>query len=321
MRVSVQLFASCRDGEAPAGVVERTMEFTRLVDELAFDAVWFAEHHATPWNLCTDPLTLAAYAAGVTRSISVGTAVSNLTIQHPVAVAERAALVAHLSGGRLQLGVGRGFAAGDLALFGVPKDAAAQVFDRNLDLFRMFVARLLPEGQALWLATTGNPDTLQFAAEHGWGLLLAGSSGRLTEIGGQIRPLWRARHDGPQPMAVFRAVHVADSIEQARAQMLPYVTWYRDQAAALQPDQPVRPVEEVLAGFCVFGPPEVCLQELTSLARASGATEVVCVFGLGGAPLTMTRESIRRFAAEVMPQLAAVDAAESSHAVPMGATK
>ncbi|MFC8943496.1 hypothetical protein ACFT1B_36010, partial [Streptomyces griseoincarnatus] len=156
---------------------------------------------------------------------------------------------------------------------------------------------------------------LQFAADHGWGLLLAGSGGRLTDIGSQSRLLWQAQHAGQQPIAVFRAVHVADTVEQARAEMLPYVTWYRDQAAALQPEQPVRPVDEVLAGFCVFGPPEVCLQELTSLAQTAGATAVVGVFGLGAAPLEMTRQSMRRFAAEVKPLLAEVDTV----AAPMGA--
>ncbi len=207
MKVSVQLFASCRAGDAPGGALERTIQLTQLADELGFDAVWFAEHHATPWNLCTDPLTLAAYAAAMTRRIGIGTAVSNLTVQHPLAVAERAALVAHLSGGQLQLGVGRGFAAADLALFGVPADDAAQVFDRNLDQFRVHADQLLPAGQPLWLATTGNPATLRFAAEHGWGLLLAGSSGRLAEIGAQSQLLWQERRGGPQPMAVFRAVH------------------------------------------------------------------------------------------------------------------
>ena len=321
MKVSVQLFASCRVGEAPAGVLERTMQLTQLADELGFDVVWFAEHHATPWNLCTDPLTLAAYAAGVTQTISIGTAVSNLTVQHPVAVAERAALVAHLSGRQLQLGVGRGFASADLVLFGVPNDEVAQVFDRNLDQFRVHAAQLLPDGQPLWLATTGNPATLRFAAEHGWGLLLAGSSGRLAEMGAQSRLLWQERHEGPQPMAVFRAIHVADSVDQAQAQMLPYVTWYRDQAKALQPEQPVRPLDEVIAGFCVFGPPQVCIEQLTSLAQVAGATEVVCVFGLGAAPLELTRASMRRFASEVMPSLAALDTSDASRAVPMGAMK
>jgi alkanesulfonate monooxygenase SsuD/methylene tetrahydromethanopterin reductase-like flavin-dependent oxidoreductase (luciferase family) len=304
MKVSVQLFASCQDGEAPAGIIEETLELTRLADELGFATIWFAEHHGTPWNLCTDPLTLAAYAAGVTRSIGLGTAVSNLTVQHPLAVAERGALVAHLSGGRLQLGVGRGFVSGDLALFGVSQDTASQVFDHNLGLFGAHAARLIPAGQGLWLATTGNPGTLGFAAEHGWGLLLAGGGGRLDEIGSESRLLWQRGQTGVQPMAVFRAVHVADTVEQARAEMLPHVTWYRDQAALLQPEQAVRPVDEVLASFCVFGPPQACLSELASLAQTAGATEVVAVFGLGAAPLAMTRQSMRRFAAEVMPQLA-----------------
>ncbi|MGL5823764.1 MAG: LLM class flavin-dependent oxidoreductase [Nocardioides sp.] len=321
MKVSVQLFASHHEGETAVGVVEQTVELTRLADELGFDTVWFAEHHATPWNLCGDPLTMAAYAAGVTQAIGVGTAVCNLTVQNPIAVAERAALVAHLSAGRLQLGVGRGFAAADLELFGVPKVAAAQIFDDNLDLFRAYVPQLFPEDRPLWIATTGNPRTLQFAAEHGWGLLLASPGHRLAEFQAQSQPMWQASRAGPQPVAVFRAVHVANTVEQARVQMLPYVTWYRDQAAALQPEQPPRSVDEILATFCVFGPPQHCLQELTSLAQMSGATEVVCVFGLGGAPLRLTRESMQRFAASVMPHLATVHASDSATTQTMGAQR
>jgi luciferase-like monooxygenase len=69
--------------------------------------VGVAEHHFMSSGTCPSAITLAGYLRGVTRRIAVGTTVSVLSTQHPVALAEQAALLDQLSGGRFRLGVGR----------------------------------------------------------------------------------------------------------------------------------------------------------------------------------------------------------------------
>ncbi|MBV9162569.1 MAG: LLM class flavin-dependent oxidoreductase [Pseudonocardiales bacterium] len=55
-------------------------------------------------SICPSAITLAGYLLGATRRIAVGTAVSVLSTQHPVALAGQAALLDQLSGGRFRLG-------------------------------------------------------------------------------------------------------------------------------------------------------------------------------------------------------------------------
>jgi alkanesulfonate monooxygenase SsuD/methylene tetrahydromethanopterin reductase-like flavin-dependent oxidoreductase (luciferase family) len=78
--------------------------------------------------------TLGAYVLGATQRIAVGTAVSVLSTRHPVALAEQAALLDHLSGGRFRLGVGRGGPWVDLEVFGTGLARYESGFAESLDL-------------------------------------------------------------------------------------------------------------------------------------------------------------------------------------------
>lgn len=73
-----------------------------------FDDVWIAEHYFMSYGICPSAITLAAYLLGATHRITVGTAVSVLSTQHPIAVAEQTALLDQLSRGRFRLRVGGG---------------------------------------------------------------------------------------------------------------------------------------------------------------------------------------------------------------------
>ncbi len=88
----------------------------RLVEELGFDFLWLPDHTADyrkldgPWF---DGWTTLAAMALSTHRIRVGTLVSNPILRHPVMLARQAAAVDHLSGGRLELGIGTGIAGFD----------------------------------------------------------------------------------------------------------------------------------------------------------------------------------------------------------------
>ncbi len=78
-------------------------------EELGFESVWLPEHHFSIYGMLGNPLLLAAVVAQHTQRMKIGTAVVVLPFQHPLRVAEDAAMVDALSGGRLLLGVGRGY--------------------------------------------------------------------------------------------------------------------------------------------------------------------------------------------------------------------
>ena len=87
--------------------VDDFVEFAALAEELGFDGVTVTEHHA-PLMVCPSPHLLLAAAAVKTSRIRLGTAVTVLPLYNPIRVAEEAGMLDLLSGGRFELGLGRG---------------------------------------------------------------------------------------------------------------------------------------------------------------------------------------------------------------------
>jgi alkanesulfonate monooxygenase SsuD/methylene tetrahydromethanopterin reductase-like flavin-dependent oxidoreductase (luciferase family) len=79
-----------------------------LAEPLGFDSVWGVEHHFTDYTMCPDVLQFLSYVAGRTARVQVGSMVVVLPWHDPLRVAEQVAMLDHLSGGRLILGLGRG---------------------------------------------------------------------------------------------------------------------------------------------------------------------------------------------------------------------
>ena len=91
-------------------------------EEVGFDRVWAVEHHSLKWYAhMSAPETFLAYVAAKTERIRIGHGVVCMPFgyNHPVRVAERAAMLDVLSGGRLDLGAGRGATLQEMSLCGV----------------------------------------------------------------------------------------------------------------------------------------------------------------------------------------------------------
>src|SRR4051795_3303602 len=87
--------------------IDEFVEFAVLAEELGFDGVTVTEHHA-PLMTCPSPHLLLAAAAMRTSRIRLGTGVTVLPLHSPIRVAEEAGTLDLLSGGRFELGIGRG---------------------------------------------------------------------------------------------------------------------------------------------------------------------------------------------------------------------
>ena len=99
MRFGVFLLAAQFPGQDHTVVLESTVAAAVAAEEAGFDDVWVAEHHFMSYGVCPSAITLAGYLLGATRRVAVGTAVSVLSTQHPVALAEQAALMPPAPGG------------------------------------------------------------------------------------------------------------------------------------------------------------------------------------------------------------------------------
>src|ERR671937_1525282 len=107
------------------GFYAERLEEAVLTDQLGLAAVWGSEHHAVEDGHLSQQLPFLAAVAARTGRIRVGTGVLLLPLHRPRDVAEQAGVVDLVSGGRLLLGLGNGYAGQEFDAFGVERAARA----------------------------------------------------------------------------------------------------------------------------------------------------------------------------------------------------
>lgn len=188
MRIGVFLVAARFPWMSPGEVLRNTVEAIVAAERAGFDDAWIAEHHFMSYGVCPSAATLAAVALGRTSRITVGTAVSVLSTQHPVALAEQAAILDHVSGGRFRLGVGRGGPWVDLEVFGTGLARFEYGFRESLDLlcaalkddvvsaegdfFRFREVPVVPATRMSPVVACTSSGSIALAAERGLPMLL-----------------------------------------------------------------------------------------------------------------------------------------------------
>ena len=110
MKFSNFLFPESRDPAGDGRVIDETLREAQLTDALGFDVIWLAEHHFDGICAYVDPVSFAAALAVATQRAKIGFAVAQMSLHHPIRMAEQLALIDHISKGRLIVGLGRGTA-------------------------------------------------------------------------------------------------------------------------------------------------------------------------------------------------------------------
>lgn len=179
-------------GLTEAQVYAGTLAQIELADRLGYGCAWLVEHHfQRGYSHCSKPELVLAAAAARTRDIRLGHAVVPLPLHHPVHVAERVATLDVLSGGRLELGIGRGFSPSEFAVFGADMADSRSLTEESLAIlrasfrgspvshrgrhYRLDALDILPHAvqrphPPLWTAAV-SPETYDWAAAHELGVL------------------------------------------------------------------------------------------------------------------------------------------------------
>jgi alkanesulfonate monooxygenase SsuD/methylene tetrahydromethanopterin reductase-like flavin-dependent oxidoreductase (luciferase family) len=117
-----------------ADFADATLTTARELDALGVDGLWLTEHHFISDGYLPALMPMAAALAATTSHCDIGTSVLLAPLQHPVALAEAAAVVDNLSRGRLILGLGLGYRGDELAAFGVRKQERARRMEETLQV-------------------------------------------------------------------------------------------------------------------------------------------------------------------------------------------
>ena len=105
-------------------------------EELGFDDIWTSEHHLVDDGYLSSSLVTCAAIAVRTKRVRVGTNVLLLPLHDPIRVAEDAATVDLLSGGRLDLGVAVGYRTTEYTTFGVDRASRGIRMDETVQVIR-----------------------------------------------------------------------------------------------------------------------------------------------------------------------------------------
>lgn len=159
----------------PARLYGFTLEMCEEAERLGADSVWVTEHHLFDDGYLPQPLTMAAAMAARTRRVRIGTAVVLAPLHHPVHLAEQAAVVDNLSGGRLELGLGAGYSRPEFDLFDADIDHRYTTTDQRCrDLRMLWAERVRPRpiqvDLPIWMGYAG-PQGARRAGRLGAGLL------------------------------------------------------------------------------------------------------------------------------------------------------
>ncbi|OXM65110.1 MULTISPECIES: LLM class flavin-dependent oxidoreductase [Amycolatopsis] len=118
-------------------------DWGRTVEGLGFDLLMMSDHVAITPDVAGqypapfyEPFTTLSWLAGVTERIRLGTTILVLPYRHPLLTARMAANLNALSGGRLVLGVGVGWARQEFEALGVPFERRGALTDEYLDVLR-----------------------------------------------------------------------------------------------------------------------------------------------------------------------------------------
>jgi alkanesulfonate monooxygenase SsuD/methylene tetrahydromethanopterin reductase-like flavin-dependent oxidoreductase (luciferase family) len=166
-------------------VIEETLEQCVLADEMGFDTVWFVEHHfLTSFSMSPCPEVMFGALSRMTKRIRLGFGVVILPYHHPVRVAERVAMIDHMSGGRVEFGTGR--SAPYEQIVGIdPRNTRAMWEESPDDPAHLGRRVVLGRGPVLNVPPRGAPQALPEAAPAhvGGGTQPATISGRGEGIG------------------------------------------------------------------------------------------------------------------------------------------
>ena len=134
MRFGTYYFFQAPPSLSHPEVVQREMEQMAWTEELGFDSIWLTEHHFIEYGLSVSPALLAAAAAMRTQRVRIGLAAAILPFHDPVRLAEELAMVDILSGGRLDVGVGRGNRPVEFEGYRVPQIENRERFEEALEI-------------------------------------------------------------------------------------------------------------------------------------------------------------------------------------------
>jgi alkanesulfonate monooxygenase SsuD/methylene tetrahydromethanopterin reductase-like flavin-dependent oxidoreductase (luciferase family) len=314
---------------------EHRLRLVEAYERIGIYCYHTAEHHATPLGMSPSPSLLHAAIAQRTKKILFGPLVYTLALYHPLRLAEEICMLDHMSGGRFQLGVGRGISPFELGYYGVDaKESQAMYHEAYAVVLKALAAgNLTHEGTyfsfrdlpimmhplqkphpPIWYGV-GAVEGVAWCVKNRVNAVVNGPLARVRQITDRYRAEWAAAgHASADMPKVGTTRHVviaptdAQALSSARRAYARWwqsfmFLWKKHDAAPTFSAFPEDFDAAFQAGLVAAGSPATVRKILASEISESGVNYLLCRFAFGDLTLAESQRSVELFAADVVPHL------------------
>jgi alkanesulfonate monooxygenase SsuD/methylene tetrahydromethanopterin reductase-like flavin-dependent oxidoreductase (luciferase family) len=337
------------DGVRQAGqLYQERLNLLADAESDGFDIYHVAEHHGTPLGLVPSPNVYLAAAATRTTRIRLCPLVYVLPLYHPARLAEEIAMLDQLSGGRLEVGFGKGGNPYELLAYDIEPGQAQRLYDEAFDA----VMRILHSGSVpstelpmrtlqaphppIWYPSS-NPQSVPQLGARGINTILGFSFKSPTIEETRLRrdeyfagvaaapaELVTGGAGAPTPrFGIMRNVYVGESDRNARDRAIAAMEVFYEQFTAIwrrHADSRFTGPQDfgsaIDQGLVIAGSAATVRERLTEIMRASGCNHFAGAFAFGSLSYAEAHSSLARFAREVAPALR--ELTEADQPVPAG---
>jgi alkanesulfonate monooxygenase SsuD/methylene tetrahydromethanopterin reductase-like flavin-dependent oxidoreductase (luciferase family) len=321
---------------SPAQIFEHKLHLAAAADKAGFHGMFLAEHQGTPLSIDGSPSVLLAAMIQRTKRLRMGALTFCLPWYDAYRFYNEVCMLDQMSGGRLELGVGRGVSPIESLIFNLKSIEESRArYRETLDIF--FAAckgkTLAYRGQdvelynkpvqkpwpPLWFPSS-NRESIAFTARHGYHTALIARLADCKPLFDEYRDIWqRHRNDadrhnghvaGPFLAKTQHLVIAETGAEAEKAGLQAYETWKGHMHHLTRrngrPDvMKLEPYAGDSAQRLIAGTPGRVLEQLQEVIRVTGMNYLLCIFSFGDIAPQQALRSLDLFSREVMPKLAA----------------
>jgi len=311
---------------------EARLKLIEACDRAGFYAYHVAEHHSTPIGMAPSPSVFLSAVAQRTKRLRFGPLVYALPLHHPLRLIEEICMLDQLSGGRLEIGFGRGSSPIEIKFYGQDPAKTRRIYAEALQLILQGLTQKTINFQGEFYSFENIPmeleplqkphppiwygvhsvESAERAARQGLHVVSLDSARDTRRFAERYREVWRETRGQTTAMpriGLSRFIVIAESDATAlRLARRAYPIWHRSFSYLfkLRGGAPVHPrppeFDKMMEiGQAVAGSPETVATFLQSQLTESQATYLVGQFAFGDLSLAESLRSVELFTRHIMP--------------------
>lgn len=302
------------------------LEQVKWLDQIGADLVWFTEHHFVDDGYLPSWTPIAGAMAALTSRVRFGTDICLMPFNHPIRLAEDLAVLDNISNGRVELGLGMGYAPHEFKGFGLPVKNRLSLMNEGIEVLQecfsgkqfsyhgkrwhfddviITPGYVQPGGPPLWIAAMSEAGALR-AARYDTNFLPQGL--KTNSFDPWVNALEESgRKPQDKRVGIIRSILVTDdrntdwpvvrAAEKYRMEL--YNRFFKESGEGF--GERGEPIPQTW----VVGDVDHCVEELKRFIETFGITDIVSMAVPPGLRAEQMAPSLERLFKEVVPQLKA----------------